>query len=106
MKKYYVYIIELDQVVADRRKFRTQNPKYIHGKNCVYVSQSTRKPSPRFEQHKEGCKSNKYAKHYGLKLRPDLYDKYNPIPTRKDSEEIEEILGRQLWSQGYGVWFN
>ena len=106
MKKYYVYVIELDQVVADKRKFLTKNPRYIRGNNCVYVGQTTRKPSLRFEQHKEGYKSNKYAKHYGIKLRPELYEKYNPIPTRKDAEEIEEMLGRELRSQGYGVWFN
>ena len=106
MKQYFVYVIELEQVVADLRKFRTKNPNYIKGNDCVYVGQSTRKPSLRFKQHKEGYKSNKYAKHYGLKLRPALYEKYNPIPTRKDAEEIEEMLGRELRSQGYGVWFN
>ena len=106
MKNYYVYVIELDQTVGDKQKFRTKNPRYIRGNNCVYVGQTTRKPSLRFEQHKEGYKSNKYAKHYGLKLRPDLYEKYNPIPTRKDAEEIEEMLGEELRNQGYGVWFN
>jgi len=106
MKKYFVYIIELDQAVAYKRKFRKKNPKYIRGNNCLYVGQTTRKPSLRFEQHKEGYKSNKYAKYYGLKLRPDLYEKYNPIPTRKDAEEIEDMLGENLRNQGYGVWFN
>ena len=106
MKKYYVYVIELDQLVADKRKFRTKNPRYIRGNNCVYVGQTTRKPSLRFEQHKEGYKSNKYAKYYGLKLRPDFYEKYNPIPTRKDAEKIEEMLGEELRNQGFGVWFN
>jgi hypothetical protein len=43
---------------------------------------------------------------YGIKLRPDLYEKYNPIPTRKDAEEIEEMLGEKLRSQGFGVWYN
>lgn len=106
MKKYYVYVIELDPVVADLNKFRDRNPRYIKGDNCVYVGQSTRKPSLRFEQHKEGYKSNKYAKQYGLKLRPDLYEKYNPIPTRKDAEEIEEMLSKDLQNRGYGVWYN
>ena len=106
MQQYFVYVIELEQVVADVRKFRTENPKYIKGNACVYVGQSSRKPSLRFEQHKEGYKSNKYAKKYGIKLRPDLYEKYNPIPTRKDAEEIEAMLSRELRSRGYGVWFN
>ncbi|MBT3299370.1 MAG: ribose-5-phosphate isomerase, partial [Candidatus Marinimicrobia bacterium] len=30
----------------------------------------------------------------------------NPIPTRKDAEEIEAMLARQLQEKGYGVWFN
>jgi|TARA_B110000914_G_scaffold85428_1_gene75260 hypothetical protein len=106
MKRYYVYVIELDPSVANQKKFRAKNPKYISRKSCVYVGQSSRKPSLRFAQHKEGYKSNKYAKVYGLKLRPDLYEQYNPIPTRKDAEAIEEMLGMGLRNRGYGVWFN
>jgi len=105
-KRYYVYVIELEPAVADKRKFRTKNPQYIRGNCCVYVGQSSRKPLLRFEQHKEGYKSNTFAKVYGMKLRPDLYEKYNPIPTRKDAEEIEEMLGKKLRSQGFGVWYN
>ena len=106
MKQYHVYVIELDPVVADKRKFRAKNQKYIKGNGCVYVGQSSRKPALRFEQHKEGYKANKYAKVHGIKLRPDLYEKYNPIPTRKDAEEIEAMLGRELRRRGFGVWFN
>lgn len=106
MKQYFVYVIELDPKVAEKRKFRAENPKYIFGSKCFYVGQSARKPPIRFEQHKEGYKSNTYAKVFGIKLRPDLYEKYNPIPTRKDAEEIEEMLGEKLRSQGFGVWYN
>ena len=106
MKQYFVYVIELDLSVLDIKKFRNKNPKYLKGISCVYVGQSSKKPYVRFEQHKEGYKANAYAKKYGLKLRPDLYEKYNPIPTRKDAEEIEEMLGNDLRKQGHGVWFN
>ena len=106
MSKYFVYVIELDPKVADLRKFRAKNPKYIKGNGCVYVGQSSKKPEVRFEQHKEGYKSNKYAKYYGIKLRPDIYEKYNPIPKRKDAESIEEYLGKRLRKKGVGVWFN
>ena len=68
MKQYFVYVIELDPAVADLRKFRAKNPKYISGNGCVYVGQSSRKPALRFEQHKEGYKSNKYAKYYRIKI--------------------------------------
>lgn len=106
MKQYFVYVIELEKSVADVKKFRLRNPNYIKGNICIYVGQSSRKPHLRFEQHKEGYKSNKYAKYYGIKLRPDLYEKYNPIPTRKDAEEIEEMLGEDLRIKGFGVWYN
>ncbi len=106
MKRYYVYVIELDPAVSNIKKFRKENPKYLMGNPCVYVGQSSRKPEVRFEQHKEGYKANKYAKKFGLKLRPELYEKYNPIPTRKDAEEIEAMLGKNLRERGLGVWFN
>ena len=89
MAKYFVYVIELDPKVADLKKVRKKNPNYIKGNGCFYVGQSTRPPELRFEQHKEGYKSNKYAKYYGKKLRPDIYKKYNPIPTRDDALSIE-----------------
>ena len=53
MKKYFVYVIELDQSVAQLNRFRKKNPKYLKGNCCVYVGQSSRKPALRFEQHKD-----------------------------------------------------
>lgn len=106
MNKYFVYVIELDEKVAEHQKFRIRNPFYIKGNGCLYIGQSARKPELRFEQHKEGYNSNSYAKKFGLKLRPDIYDKYNPIPTRIDALEIEKMLGERLRKKGVGVWFN
>ena len=106
MKKYYVYVIELDEKVSNHIKFRLQNPKYIKGTGWVYIGQSARKPEIRFEQHKEGCKSNYFAKLYGIKLLPVFYEKYNPIPTRQDAEVIESMLGKALRKKHFGVWFN
>ena len=106
MKKYFVYVIELDQSVAQLNRFRKKNPKYLKGNCCVYVGQSSRKPALRFEQHKEGYKSNTYARRFGTKLVPDFYEKYNPIPTRKDAEELEEYVALNLRKERFGVWFN
>ena len=36
----------------------------------------------------------------------DIYEKYNPIPNRKDAENIEGYLGKRLRDKGVGVWFN
>ena len=71
-----------------------------------FVCQTSRKPSLRFEQHKEGYKSNKYARIYGIQLRYDLFEKYNPIPTRKDAIQIERMLALELRKKQFGVWYN
>ena len=104
--KYYLYVIELDKQVGKLVKFRQQSPKFLLGNRCFYVGQSAKKPTERFRQHKEGYKSNIYAKRFGLRLVPEYYEKYNPIPTRKDAEELEEYVAMKLRNAMYGVWYN
>ena len=99
MKEYYVYVIELDSLVAENKQFRNKNPHYIRGNCCVYVGQSIRKPLLRFEQHKEGYKFNSFARQFGIQLVPEFYEKYNPIPTRKDAEELEKYTAEKLRKQ-------
>ena len=104
--RYYLYVIELDPRVGRSAKFRKQNPNFIFGERCFYVGQSAKAPMLRFKQHKEGYKSNTFAREFGLKLAPEFYEKYNPIPTRKDAEELEEYVACKLREKRYGVWFN
>ena len=104
--KYYIYVIELDKSVGKIVKFRKPNPKFLLGNRCFYVGQSAKKPDIRFEQHKEGYKSNTYARRFGTELVPEFYEKYNPIPTRKDAEELEEYVALNLRKERFGDWFN
>ena len=104
--KYYLYVIELDKQVGRLVKFRKQSPKFLLGNRCFYVGQSAKKPTERFKQHKKGYKSNTYAKRFGLRLVPEFYEKYNPIPTRKDAEELEIYVTIKLRQERYGVWSN
>ena len=103
---YYIYVIELDKKVGTLAKFRKQSPKFILGNRCFYVGQSAKAPMLRFKQHKEGYKANYFAKVYGVRLVPNLYEKYNPIPTRKDAENIEIMIGKALRQKHIGVWYN
>ena len=103
---YYVYVIELDRNVGKIKKFRIQNPDFIFGNRCFYVGQSAKAPMLRFKQHKEGYKSNAYARRFGFRLATNYYKKYNPIPTRKDAEELESYIAFKLRKEKYGVWFN
>ena len=106
MRSYFVCVIELDINLFKSRRFLSKNPNYLINSKCFYVGQSSRKPTIRFEQHKEGYKSNKFAKVYGLFLRKDLFEKYNPIPTREDALNIEKMIAIDLRKKLFGVWYN
>lgn len=98
-----VYVIELSKNVLFEAKFIKCNPNYINGKPCVYVGMTGLDPDIRFDKHKAGIQSNRYAKQYGLRLLPDLYEGFNPM-TYDDASRMEIEIGIDLRSAGFGVW--
>ena len=57
----------------------------------------------RFDRHKAGIQSNRFVFKYGLRLLPELYAVYNPMPYEAAREmEVELAIG--LREAGYGVW--
>ena len=86
---YYVYVVELAAKA---------------GKDAVYVGQSALFPAERFSQHLTGYKAAGVVRRHGLRLRPDLFERYNPIPTRADAEDIEIYLADRLRARGYTVY--
>ena len=102
-KTHSVYVIELDPAVLDLKKFMTKNPLYKKGKEAFYVGMTGLDPEKRFQNHQKGYKANRYAKKFGLRLRPDIYAKYNPM-SWKDAEAFEVELAESLRRQGYAVW--
>lgn len=106
MVEYNVYVIELDRVVLEKREFREVNPAYNEAKPCVYVGQTSKKPEDRFSQHKAGMRSASLVRQHGVRLRPRLYEKFNPLPSRIKAESKEKWLAENLRKKGYGVWWN
>ncbi len=100
---YHVYVIELSKDVLYEPKFKRCNPDYELGKPCVYVGMTGLDPDVRFDKHKAGIQSNRYVQQYGLRLMPQLYEAYNPMPY-KGAQEMEVELGIGLREAGYGVW--
>ena len=43
---------------------------------------------------------------HGIKLAPELFRDYNPLTTRKGSEDLEEELATTLKAAGHAVWWN
>jgi hypothetical protein len=100
---YYVYVIELSKDVLFEGRFKKCNPCYVPGKPCVYVGMTGLDPDVRFDKHKAGIQSNRYAQQYGLRLLPEIYEAYNPM-SYDAARDMEVELAIDLREGGYGVW--
>lgn len=100
---HHVYVIELERSVMLEPRFRKANPDYDPTRPCVYVGMTGLSPDVRFDKHKAGIQSNIYARKFGLRLLPALYECYNPMPYQ-GAAEMEVELAIALREQGYGVW--
>ena len=98
-----VYVIELAYDVIYEARFKKANPDYVRGKPCVYVGMTGLSVDLRFDKHKAGIQANKFVQTYGLRLLPELYAMYNPMPYR-GAAEMEVELAIALREAGYGVW--
>ncbi len=98
-----VYVIELSRTVWLEPQFLKANPDYDPSKPCLYVGMTGLSPDVRFDKHKAGIQANRFVQAYGLRLRPDLYECYNPMPYRAAAELVVE-LAICLREAGYGVW--
>ena len=98
-----VYVVELSRQVLNEAKFRRCNPGFDPRKPCVYVGMTGLAPDERFDKHKAGIKANRYVRRYGLRLVPELYEVYNPMPYEA-ARDMEVELAIALREDGYGVW--
>ena len=60
-------------------------------------------PDLRFDKHKAGIQSNRFVMLYGLRLMPELYAAYNPMPYDA-ARDMEVELAIALQKEGYAVW--
>lgn len=101
--RHNVYVIELDERVLNHRRFREANPGYDILKPCLYVGCTGPSVEQRFANHQRGYKANAYVRQYGLRLRPDLYAFFNPMPYQA-ARIMEVELAEELRAKGYAVW--
>ena len=100
---YHVYVVELDDRVWNNARFRRCNPDYRLGMTFLYVGMTGLDPDLRFDRHKAGIQANRYVRDYGLRLLPQLYAVYNPMPYA-GAREMEVELAIALREAGHGVW--
>lgn len=99
---HYVYVVLLDPAVLKLRKIRAVNPTRQKGKPCVYVGMTGLNPDERFANHKAGVKAARIVQRYGLRLLPELYEVFNPMPFDV-AAQMEKELAEDLRAQGYTV---
>ena len=98
-----VYVVLLSKDVLYEPRFKRCNPDYDLSMPCVYVGMTGQSPDTRFDKHKAGFKANRYVKQYGIRLMPELYECYNPMPYEA-ALDMEIELAIHLREKGYGVW--
>lgn len=98
-----VYVVELHHDVWYEPRFRAANPGYDGSSLCVYVGMTGLDPVRRFANHKAGYKGNRYVQRFGLRLRPDLYAFFNPMPFEA-ARTLEAELADDYRRQGWAVW--
>ena len=99
---HYVYVVLLDTAVLKFRKIRDTNPARHKDKPCVYVGMTGLKPEERFANHKAGLKAARVVQRYGLRLLPELYEVFNPMPFDV-AAQMEKELAEDLRAQGFTV---
>jgi hypothetical protein len=101
--RHHVYVVELSDRVWNEPRFRKANPDWRLGMPFVYVGMTGLDPDLRFDKHKAGIQANRFVFDYGLRLLPQLYEVYNPMPYEAAKDmEVELAIG--LREAGYGVW--
>jgi hypothetical protein len=100
---HHVYVVQLSDRVWNEPAFRKANPTHDICKPCLYVGMTGLDPDARFDRHMAGVQANRFVLKYGLRLMPELYECYNPMPYEAARDmEVELAIG--LREAGYGVW--
>jgi len=89
---YRVYVVELSPGAGPRRDARIP---------WVYVGSSARDPELRLAQHRRGYRSSGLVKRFASRLRPDLYDDLDPLPSSKAGVSAETERARELAACGF-----
>ena len=99
---HHVYVVLLSPAALRTSGLARNNPHRDPQKPCVYVGMSGLAPEERFANHKSGIKAASVVKRFGIKLLPELYECFNPMPFDA-AVAMERELAEDLRKQGYTV---
>ena len=99
---HHVYVVLLSSDVIKHPSVLRANPDRDPKKPCLYVGMTGLDPSERFMNHKNGYKASWVVEKYGMRLLPEFYECYNPMPFEA-AAQMEKELAVDLRAQGYTV---
>jgi hypothetical protein len=99
---HHVYVVLLSKAALKDRSILQRNPGRDLSKPAVYVGMTGLPVDHRFENHKNGYKSARLVRKYGVRLLPEMYEYLNPMPY-EHAVQMEKDLADDLRSQGYAV---
>src|SRR5690348_13892259 len=97
-----VYVILLAKAALKDLTVVRRNPDRDPRKPVVYVGMTGLPVDHRFENHKNGYKSARLVRKYGVRLLPEMYEHLNPMPY-EHAVQMERDLADDLRAQGYAV---
>ena len=97
-----VYVALLSPAALRDPNVRRLNPQRDPAKPAVYVGMTGLPVDHRFENHRNGYKSSRYVRKYGVRLMPELFAHLNPMPFEA-AVEMEKDLAEDLRHEGYAV---
>ena len=97
-----VYVVLLSKHALKDPSVLRRNPNRDPLKPAIYVGLTGLPVDHRFENHKNGYKSARLVRKYGVRLLPELYEHLNPMPY-EHAAQMEKDLAEDLRIQGYGV---
>ena len=97
-----VYVVLLSQTALKDLSILGRNPDRDPSKPAVYVGMTGLPVDHRFENHKNGYKSARLVRKYGVRLMPKLFEHLNPMPY-EHAVQMEKDLAEDLRAQGYAV---
>jgi hypothetical protein len=97
-----VYVVLLSKGALEDLSILRRNPNRDPSKPAVYVGLTGLPVDHRFENHKNGYKSARLVRKYGVRLLPELYEHLNPMPY-EHAVQMEKDLAEDLRAQGYAV---
>ena len=97
-----VYVVLLSKAALKDLSIMRRNSARGPSKPAVSVGMTGLPVDHRFENHKNGYKSARLVRKYGVRLLPELFEHLNPMPY-EHAVQMEKDLADDLRAQGYAV---